>query len=165
MVDQLREANQRVRGEQPLIPTKAWWRKTAGAHPEYLGESAPDQPSGWKNTKRQLDWAGIAKPSANDDAAAGKPGVEGASLLSTPPMPREARVLGKDVAPAGLADMNRTWENTAAPGHPDDLQNCDLTSLEEKLLGALCATDDWVDPQWGETIPPRDNSQLTEPQN
>ena len=36
--------------------------------------------------------------------------------------------------------------------------------MAEKLLGALYATDDWVDPQWGENIPPRDNSQVTEPQ-
>ena len=31
MVDQLRESNQRVRGEQPLVGAKPWWQKTAGS--------------------------------------------------------------------------------------------------------------------------------------
>lgn len=31
MVDHLRGPNQRVRGKQPLVTTKAWWGKTAGS--------------------------------------------------------------------------------------------------------------------------------------
>ena len=45
--------------------------------------------------------------------------------------------------------------NPAAPGHPDDLKNCDLTALEDKLLGVIYATDDWIDPAWEEVAPAR----------
>ena len=57
MVDQLREADRRVHWGQHLIPTKAWWQKTTGAHPEYLGQSASDQPSGWKT--QSGNWTGL----------------------------------------------------------------------------------------------------------
>ena len=45
--------------------------------------------------------------------------------------------------------------NPAAPGHPEDLENFDLTATEEKLLGVIYATDDWIGPAWEETVPPR----------
>ena len=47
-----------------------------------------------------------------------------------------------------------------APGHPDDLKNCDLAAMEEKLLGVMYATDDWIDPAWEENAPPRNMSVL-----
>ena len=45
--------------------------------------------------------------------------------------------------------------NPAAPGHHGDLKNCDLTAREDKLLGVIYATDDWVGPAWEEVVPAR----------
>ena len=39
MADQLREANQRTHGEQPLTPKNAWWKKTAEANPRTNGDA------------------------------------------------------------------------------------------------------------------------------
>ena len=50
--------------------------------------------------------------------------------------------------------------NPAAPHRPGDLKQCDLTALEDKLIGVLYATDDWVDPYWGENTKPCENSTL-----
>ena len=58
-----------------------------------------------------------------------------------------------DTARPRTASDVREQGNPAAPGHPDDLENCDLTAMEEKLLGVMYATDDWIDPAWEENAP------------
>ena len=57
------------------------------------------------------------------------------------------------VHPRTASDV-REQGNPAAPGHPGDLKNCDLTAMVEKLLGVMYATDDWIDPAWEENAPP-----------
>ena len=62
-------------------------------------------------------------------------------------------------------DVRRTTERTAAevreygnpatPGHPDDIGNLDLTAMEDKVLDLIYASDVWIDPAWGESVPPR----------
>ena len=57
-VDQLRGSNQRVSGEQPIVPPKEWRKKTAGSKTQTLadgsltGHTAP----GREAAKRELDW-------------------------------------------------------------------------------------------------------------
>ena len=53
----------------------------------------------------------------------------------------------------GISERTREWGNAAAPGHPGDLKNCDLAVTEEKLLGVLYATDEWIGPHWDENVP------------
>lgn len=64
---------------------------------------------------------------------------------SSVPLGRRA----KNVAMRTSEDVRRDG-NPAAPGHPDDLQDCDLTDMAEKLIGAIYAEDTWVVPL-GET--------------
>ena len=49
--------------------------------------------------------------------------------------------------PPAVASYVREHGNPATPGRPDDLKDCDLTTMEEKLLGVLYATDDWIEPE------------------
>ena len=63
-----------------------------------------------------------------------------------------------------LSNQVREHGNPATPGRPDDLEVCDLTAMEEKLLGAIYATDDWVGPKWGENVPPSNTSGLNKRQ-
>ena len=46
----------------------------------------------------------------------------------------------------GNAELKRQLGNPDAPGNPDDLQNCDQAEMEELLLHAVSADDDWADP-------------------
>ena len=58
MVDELRESTKRTHGAQPIVSSKAWWRKTAGSNGTKkidLSESGRGAP-GWKATKREMVW-------------------------------------------------------------------------------------------------------------
>lgn len=63
MVAQLRETNQRVHGEQPIVANHDWWQKTAVSQ-NTLGKptvkGAAPVP-GWGITKRELDWTKVDK--------------------------------------------------------------------------------------------------------
>lgn len=164
VVDQLRETNQRAHGAQPLVATKALWQKTAGANAGMNTlDGKPHRPN-WESTRRQLNWkdAGRQKTHVEDDEREGS--VEGASHCSTSTAQETARMPDSPRVSERRAEHVRLLGNAAAPGHPDDLHRCDLTALEDKLLGVIYATDEWVEPEWSENVPPRDNSQLTEPQ-
>ena len=50
----------------------------------------------------------------------------------------------KTVTTDRLSSDVREHGNPEVPGNPDDLKNCDLTAIEEKLLGVMYASDDWV---------------------
>ena len=68
---------------------------------------------------------------------------------------------GRDEAPS---EQIREYGNPATPGRPEDLKYCDLTAMGEKLLGVMYATDEWIEPDWDDNVPPRDNSGLSEQQ-
>ena len=58
----------------------------------------------------------------------------------------------------------REFGNPAAYGRPVDLEICELAAMEEKLTGVLCATDEWVEPEWDENVTPYANRLLNDMQ-
>ena len=128
----------------------------------------------WKTTKRVLDWASVIHPinsglPGETDTTGGDSDVEVASLgfpleersmeEATFPLfqpSREGIEVTRSMAPfhPRTASDVREHGNPAAPGHPDDLKNCDLAAMEEKLLGVMYATDDWIGPAWEENVHP-----------
>ena len=90
---------------------------------------------------------------ASLDLPTGKKGMAVATFPSTHPGPTSRRApLGELCPTSELACHIREHGNPAIPGHPDDLGNCDLTATEEKLLGVMYATDDWIEPSWDENV-------------
>ena len=74
MVDQLRESNHRVRGEQPLVGAKPWWQMTAGS----VNRPQGTPQNNWKTTRRVLDWPSVIPPTNSvlpdeTDTTGGKP--------------------------------------------------------------------------------------------
>ena len=69
VVDQLRGSNKRTHGEHPIVPSKAWWRKTAGAYSANIGDQADigHVVHGWKVTKRELNWDALNQLTDNRD--------------------------------------------------------------------------------------------------
>ena len=59
-----------------------------------------------------------------------------------------------------IAELVREFGNPDKHERPEDLKRCDLAEMEEKLLGALYATDGWVEPDWGENVKPCDSRHL-----
>ena len=81
-IDQLRESNKRTHGERPIAPSKAWWKKTAGAYSgNFEGQSCNISDTGWKVGKRDFDWNSLHQKMEGRDAAPsdGKGNVEVAS--------------------------------------------------------------------------------------
>ena len=169
MVGQLRESNQRVHGEQPLVGGKPWWQKTAGSVNRTTDAPHPD----WKTTKRVLDWASVIPP-LREKVVEPHPLENGSEEEPTEGVPQEEKSMGvapcssnppgpaaREYCPEPHIPLERPASdvrlngNPAAPGRPDDLKNCDLTAMEDKLLGVLYATDDWIDPSWEEVVPAR----------
>ena len=178
VVDQLRESNQRVHGEQPLVGAKPWWQKKAGS----LNRTPEMSQAEWKTTKRVLDWASVIPPLKEkavgyqttdakgeeeqpDMALPEEQSMGGAPCSSIPPTweaeecyPEPQRTTERSAAEV------REYGNPATPGRPDDLGNCDLADMEDKLLGVIYATDDWIGPAWEESVPPRSVGVLGEKQ-
>lgn len=87
VVAQLRDTNQRIRGEQPLVATNSWWQKTAGSLniAEKTRIAEPGPVSGWKVAKRMLDWAKANQvPIAKDGVAAWNDAERKDSTTDTP---------------------------------------------------------------------------------
>ena len=182
MVGQMRESNKRTHGEQPLIPSNAWWQKTAGASRTSVGKTqeAGRGASGWKATKRELDWNDtLAHGNGKMPPAmlGGEDGVEEASLhrilapsqtgkldsdqrKPQPPEEVEGRPLNKPRTTIDRmsAEGVRRGGNPAAPGHPGDMQEFDLATLVGKLIDVMYADDAWVDA-------PKDTQECYRPSN
>ena len=147
MVHQLRESNKRTHGGQPMIPSKAWWQKTAGANSESPGERPENGrgESGWKVTKRELEWDTLAHVGGKVPLSSpiGEGGADESSLHRNQSKPGQSEpnsyipmeVLpdtggGKTENPDltivvwGKADDVRRNGNPAAPEHPGDVQEC-----------------------------------------
>ena len=76
-----------------------------------------------------------------------------------------AKIAPPDQAEIGNAELKRRSGNPYSTGRPDDMQNCDLTAMEERLLkSAYADDDDWVDLRWAENESPGNDSRLTSQQ-
>ena len=102
---------------------------------------------------------------ASIDPPAGENGMLVATFPSNRPEKTTRRVQTEELCSAtSSASHVREDGNPATPGRPDDLKVCDLTAMEGELLGVMYATDDWVEPEWGENVTPRNTSGLTKRQ-
>ena len=98
---------------------------------------------------------------ASLDSPPGEKGMAVATCPSNHPGTVSQSTLTEEVCTThAVASYVREHGNPAIPGHPDDLKDCDLTAMGEKLLGVLYATDDWVEQEWGGNVPPRNTSGL-----
>ena len=151
-VDQLRERNKRTNGGHPIIPSKAWWQKTAGTYSSTTGEQ-PDSgrgAPGWKVTKMELGWNTL--PQLHEEITqhppSGEDEVDVASLHLNQGAAKslESKFLLAQVDPRNQsggktsahqfvavkerkADDARQRGSPAAPIPPNDLQECDLTAM------------------------------------
>ena len=95
VVGQLREINKRTHGAHPLIPSNAWWRKTAGAS----GAAGVGRPvsargvPGWEMAKREMDWNTIE---CLDEQFTPKP-IPGKEEVDVPPSSRRGKAESDNV--------------------------------------------------------------------
>ena len=95
-----------------------------------------------------MGWGALLAPTAKiSRPPAPMPDEDKGGFVSPPPRGPSGKEPPSQ-PPTGNSELKRQLGNPDAPGHPDGMQNCDMATMEERLLQEVCAEDDWVDLRW-----------------